>query len=272
MLLLPLAATVYRSFHSDDVDPAFTGFANYTRMLSQPEITRSLVNTLVWVVGSLLLPVLLGLAIAVMTNAVRWGRIARLAVVLPYAISGSAVAIVGNLLLRSDGAVNQMLAAVGLEALARDWLLSWPANTVSTIAISTWQSTGVAVILFLVGLQTIPPETVEAAALDGAAGWRRLRHIILPQLRPVTAVVVGITLANALKTFDLIWVLTQGGPARSSETLAVSMYRESFLLQRPGGGAAIAVVLAVVVVAASWVYLRGQLATDNGTPRTRRPR
>jgi len=115
------------------------------------------------------------------------------------------------------------------------------------------------VILFLVGLQAIPAETIEAGALDGAYGWRRFRHIVFPQLRAVTVVIVGISLVNGLKAFDLIWVLSQGGPARSTETLAVSMYWETFVLQRPGSGAAVAVVLTVVVIAVSWIYLRRQL-------------
>jgi ABC-type sugar transport system permease subunit len=258
VLLVPFVVTVVRSFRSNDLSESFAGIDNYTAMLSTPEVTRSLLNTLIWVAGSLVLPVGLGLAVAVLTNSVRWGPVARLFIVLPYAISGAAVAVVGGFLLRSDGAVNQALRAVGLDSWARNWLLEWPLNVFSAIGVSTWQSTGVAVVLFLVGLQTIPPETMEAARIDGAGGWVLFRRIVVPQLRPVTAVVVGITLANALKTFDMIWVLTQGGPARSSETLAISMYRESFLLQRVGTGSAIAVVLSVVVVAASWVYLRSE--------------
>jgi multiple sugar transport system permease protein len=212
-----------------------------------------------WVIGSLLLPVGLGLSVAVMTSATKWGRWARLAVVMPYAISGSAVAVVGAFMLQTNGAINGLFKAIGLGHFTQQWLLVWPQNTISAILLSTWQSTGVAVVLFMVGLQTIPPETIEAAALDGADGWKRFRHITFPQLRPVTAVVVGITLANALRAFDVIWVLTQGGPARSSETLALSMYRETFLLQNAGQGAAIAVVLTIIVVGASWIYLRSQL-------------
>jgi ABC-type sugar transport system permease subunit len=256
VLLTPFAITVHRGFLTDGVDPGFAGLANYQEMFRDPILVRSLVNTLIWVVGSLLLPVGLGLTIAVMTSATRWGRWARLAIVLPYAISGSAVAVVGAFMLQTDGAVNQLLRAAGLDSLTTQWLLNWPQNTISAILLSTWQSTGVAVVLFLVGLQTVPPETIEAAALDGAEGWKRFRYITFPQLRAVTVVVVGITLANALRAFDLIWVLTQGGPARSSETLALSMYRETFLLQEPGQGSAIAVVLTVVVVGASWSYLR----------------
>jgi ABC-type sugar transport system permease subunit len=262
VLLTPFAVTVYRGFLGDGVDPEFAGLANYQEMFRDPILIRSLVNTLIWVVGSLLLPVGLGLTIAVLTSSTRWGRWARLAVVLPYAISGSAVAVVGAFMLQTDGAVNQLLRAAGLGGLATQWLLNWPQNTISAILLGTWQSTGVAVVLFLVGLRTVPAETIEAAALDGADGWKRFRHITFPQLRAVTVVVVGITLANALRAFDLIWVLTQGGPARSSETLALSMYRETFLLQEPGQGSAIAVVLTVVVVGASWSYLRGSLRSS----------
>ena len=262
VLLVPFSITVYRSFFADGSGEEFTGLTNYAQMFRDPILVRSLVNTLIWVVGSLVLPVGLGLAIAVMTSATRWGRWARLAVVLPYAVSGSAVAVVGAFMLQTNGAVNQLLRAAGLDGLTTQWLLNWPQNTVSAILLSTWQSTGVAVVLFLVGLQTVPAETIEAAALDGADGWKRFRHVTFPQLRAVTVVVIGITLANALRAFDVIWVLTQGGPARSSETLALSMYRETFLLQDAGQGSAIAVVLTIVVVGASWTYLRSNLRSS----------
>lgn len=260
LLTAPFAATLYRSFFNDRlVNQGFTGIDNYERLFSDPAILRSLLNTLFWLVGTVVLPIGLGLSIAVMTNSVSWGRTARLAVVIPYAISGSAVAVVWNFILQSNGALNQALGAVGLGALKHDWLLTWPANTVSMIVANAWQATGIAVILFLVGLQAIPPETIEAASLDGAAGWRRFRDIVFPQLHSVTVVVVGISLVNGLKAFDLIWVLAHGGPARTTETLAVSMYWETFILQRPGAGAAVAVVLTIVVLAASITYLRRQL-------------
>jgi multiple sugar transport system permease protein len=259
VLLVPFALTVYRSVFSDGLDSSFNGLTNYEQIFRDPILVKALTNTLMWVIGSLLLPVSLGLAVAVMTSAMKLGRIMRLAVILPYAVSGSAVAVVGSFMLQRDGAVNELLGAVGLGGLAQQWLLDWPQNTISGILLNTWQGTGVAVVLFMVGLQTIPPETIEAAALDGADGWKRFRYITFPQLRPVTVVVVGITLANALRAFDVIWVLTQGGPARTSETLALSMYRETFLLQNAGQGAAIAVVLTLIVVGASWIYLRTQV-------------
>lgn len=259
VLLVPFAITVYRSVFSDDIHSTFNGPWNYQQIYRDPILVKSLLNTLMWVIGSLLLPVGIGLTVAVMTSATSWGKWARLAVILPYAISGSAVAVVGSFLLQTNGAVNQLLGAFGLGGLSQQWLLLWPQNTISAILLSTWQGTGVAVVLFMVGLQTIPPETIEASALDGADGWQRFRYITFPQLKAVTTVVVGITLANALRAFDVTWVLTQGGPARSSETLALSMYRETFLLQNAGEGSAIAVVLTIIVVGTSWIYLRSQL-------------
>lgn len=261
VLLVPFGMTVYRSFFSDTRVSTFSGLDNYLEIYRDPILAKSLINTFMWVIGSLLLPVAIGLGMAVMTTGLSWGKYARLALILPFALSGTAIAVVGNILLRTDGAINGALASVGLESWQQQWLLDWPLNTVSAILVSVWQGTGVAVVLFMVGLQTIPAETLEAAALDRAGGWRRFWHITLPQLKPVTAVVVGITLANALRTFDVIWVLTQGGPGRSSETLALSMYRETFLRNLPGQGAAIAVVLTIIVVFSSWIYLRNQVRT-----------
>lgn len=258
--LVPFVYTVYRSFFSDAVvDPSFNGLGSYARIVTDPVILRSLLNTLFWLIGTVILPVGLGLAIAAMTNSVNWGPIARLSIVLPYALSGTAVAVVWNFVLQDSGALNAFLDAVGLGGLGQAWLLNWPQNTFVLILANSWQATGVAVILYLVGLQGIPRETIEAAAMDGVAGFKRFRLITFPQLKNTTAVVLGISLANGLKSFDLIWVLTNGGPGRATETLAVSMYWQSFVLQRPGSGAAIAVILTIVVVAVSVGYLRKQI-------------
>ncbi|MFD8685859.1 carbohydrate ABC transporter permease [Streptomyces sp. NPDC059651] len=259
LLLAPFAVTLYRSFFGDGRVSSFTWLTNYGLFLSDPVLAKSIENTLMWVVGTVALPLVLGLGIAVMTSRSGWSRVARLLVVLPYAISGSAVAVVWNFILTTDGAANQALQALGLGSFAQGWLLEWPGNTLVMIVANTWQSTGVAVILFLVGLQTIPPETLEAASLDGADGLRKFWYVVMPQLRTVSVIVVGSSLVNGLKSFDLIWVLTQGGPGRNSETLAVSMYQETFLALRPGAGAAVAVVLTVIVLLASWLYLRRQL-------------
>ncbi|MEV2234113.1 sugar ABC transporter permease [Streptomyces phaeochromogenes] len=265
LLLVPFLVTAWRSLFDDNgVTARFVGLSNYVALFTDPDFGRSLLNTVMWVVGTLVLPVLLGLLLAVLTHSVRWGAVARTAVVIPYALSGSATALLWTFLLRTDGAVNQTLSAVGLGGWQQEWLLNWPMNTLVMIVATTWQATGAALILFLVGLQTIPSETIEAARLDGARGLQLFLRIILPQLRPMTVVVVGMSIVNSLKTFDIVWLLTQGGPGTASETLALTMYRQTFTLNRYGYGAAVSVVLTVVVIAASWLYLRRQVRQRTG--------
>lgn len=263
VLLVPFGYTIMRSFFGTG-DEGFVGVDNYVQLAVDPNLQLSILNTLIWAVGSLLLPVVFGLGIAVMTAEMRLGAVARALIILPYALSGTVVAIIGNMIFTTTGSLNQALQIVGLAPGGQpvEWLLHWPLNVVSAILIASWQSTGVNVVLFMVGLQTIPRETIEAAALDGADGWSRFKEIIFPQLRPATAVVIGLTITNALRAFDVIWVLTVGGPNRTSETLALSMYRESFLLLDPAVGSAIAVVLTIIVVGCSWLYLRRQTGAE----------
>ncbi|HEU5130292.1 MAG TPA: sugar ABC transporter permease [Glycomyces sp.] len=259
LLLVPFLATAYQSLTRDDgFTSSFIGFDNYLALLQDPTFGRSLLNTLLWTVGTLILPVGLGLLIAVLTNAVPGGRWLKYVFVLPYALSGTATAVIWGFILRSDGALNQAIEFFGGDASTSGWLLTWPTNTIVMIVASTWQATGVTVILFMIGLQAIPKEVVQAGELDGASGLRLFWHVVLPQLRPVTIVVVGMSIANSLRVFDLIWLLTKGGPGAASETLAVTMYRQTFILSDYGTGAAVAVILSVIVVGASWFYLRHQ--------------
>lgn len=263
ILLIPLSYTIVRSLFGNG-DVGFVGLDNYVTLFTDPNLQRSLLNTLIFTVGSLILPVAFGLAIAVMTDGSSWGGWARAAVLIPSALAGTVTAIIGNMLFTSSGSINQFLATLGVIDADHPigWLLQWPHNIISAILISSWAATGGNTVLFLVGLRTIPRETLEAAALDGAGGWIRFKDIIFPQLRATTAVVIGLTITNALRAFDVIQVLTKGGPNRTSETLALSMYRQSFLNFDQAVGSAIAVVLSVIVVLCSWFYLRRQIGKE----------
>lgn len=264
-MIVPFLITAGDSFFSDNgLSRTFVGLKNYGALFTDSGFGHAIVNTLMWVAGTLILPVLLGLIFAVLFNSVSWGIVARWAVTIPYALSGSATALMWTFMLQSDGAVNQMLAAVGLDGLQQEWLLHWPMNTITMIVVTAWQGTGAALILFLIGLQSIPTETIEAGRIDGASGVSMFAGVIVPQLRPMTVVVVGISIVNSLKTFDLVWLLTQGGPGTESETLALTMYRETFTLNRYGYGAAVSVVLTIIVVLASWLYLRRQVGSTKG--------
>jgi ABC-type sugar transport system permease subunit len=257
LLIWPFLRSSYLSFTNFKGlgAPEWVGLENYRRLLDDPILTQSMKNTLYWVIGTLVLPIGFGLLIAVMSFDLKGGALYRLPFLMPYALSGTAIASVWQFMLLRDGALNSVLNSVGLESLAQSWLLRPPLNTYAMIIASTWQSVGVTLLLFLIGLQVIPKDPIEAARLDGAEGWRLFKDMTFPLLRPMTIVTVGISLVNSLKTFDIIWIMTQGGPYRSSETLAVTMYRQTFLLFEHGYGAAISVVLSVIVLVASLLYL-----------------
>jgi ABC-type sugar transport system permease subunit len=205
----------------------------------------------------LVLQVGLGLAMALLLSSTVLAKVLKGVFYLPATISAAAVGVIWYFVFNPDqGLLNSALRLFGLGGLAQDWLVNPPTNTFSMIVAFTWQGLGPTMILFLIGLQSIPREPIEAALVDGAGGLRLFWHVTLPLLRPITAVVVGISLINSFKVFDLIWVMTQGGPYRSSETLAVTMYRESFVSFHVGYGAAVAVLLTAIVLVVSIFYLR----------------
>jgi ABC-type sugar transport system permease subunit len=260
LLYLPFLWSLYLSFtnYNGSGAPQWTGLANYGSLFSDPVLGTTLRNTGLWVVGTLVLPVGLGLLIAVLTYNIKGGQWMRLPFLLPYALSGTATAVVWGFVLQDHGVLNSLLATLHLPGGSVSFLQTAPLNTIVMICAQTWQSIGVNLLLFVIGLQSIPREPIEAARIDGARGWNLFRKIIWPLLRPLTAVVVGLALVAGLKTFDVVWIMTQGGPGRSSETLAVTMYRDAFVADNYGYGAAVAVLLTVVGLVVSLLYLRRQ--------------
>jgi ABC-type sugar transport system permease subunit len=172
---------------------------------------------------------------------------------------------VWGFILQTGGALGQALHAVHLPGLNTGWLLDAPTSTIVMIMAASWQSVGVNALLFVVGLQSIPKEPLEAARLDGAEGFTLFRTITWPLLRPLTVVVVGLSIVGSLKTFDIVWVMTQGGPGVSSQTLAVAMYKQTFVTGDYGSGSALAVVLSVLTLAVSVLYLKRQLSPSRNT-------
>ncbi|WP_336207523.1 carbohydrate ABC transporter permease [Nonomuraea sp. LPB2021202275-12-8] len=255
LLYAPFVWTAYLSLTRYDglAPPEWIGFANFTELLDDPVLLTSIRNTLIWVVGTMVLPVGLGLLVAVLSYDIKGGAWYRVPFMLPYALSGAGLALVWSPILSHDGVANQLL---GVDTA---FLQQAPHNTIAMLLVWTWQQLGVNTLLFVVGLQSIPKEPIEAARLDGASGWRLFRHVIWPLMAPLTAVVVGLALVASLKTFDIVWVLTQGGPGRNSETLAVTMYKETFVASDYGYGSTVAVMLTVVAGLASYLYLRRQV-------------
>lgn len=263
LLYVPFLYTLYIGFTNyDGLHPSeFVGLDNFVRFANDPALLTSVRNTLMWVVGATVIPVVLGLLVAVLSHGLKHGTWYRIPFLLPYALSGAGLAVIWGFILQHGGAANQVLTALHVPGGDSSFLQHGPANTISMIIAITWQQLGVNALLFMVGLQSIPTSPLEAARLDGANAWQLFRRITWPLLRPLTTVVVGLSLVASLKTFDIVWVTTQGGPGRSSETLAVTMYRDAFVTGDYGQGAAVAVALTIVTGLVSFVYLKRQLRT-----------
>ncbi len=258
ILIYPIGKTLYLSVtDSEGLTTAnFVGLTNYISFTSDPILRTTLTNVLIWTIATLVLPVSIGLGIAYIVSGVRGSAIYRMIFLIPYVLSGVAVGTLWFNVFETEGMLNRLLKAVGLDSFVSSWLLYAPTNTFAMIIASTWAGTGLVVVLFTIGIQSVPLHTVEAAKLDGANAWVLFWQVVWPQLKYIRAVVIGTALANSLRTFDIVWVMTGGGPARSSETLAVTMYRESFLLNRYGMGSAVAVVLMILVAGVSFFALR----------------
>jgi multiple sugar transport system permease protein len=254
--IFPVIYTTYLGFYSWDlITPRkWVAFNNYLKVFTSPELLNALKNTAFWVVGTLILAVALPLAMAMLINTTRAKTVFKTIFFIPSTLSPTIAAIFWKRALSSQqGALAPILALVGI--VVPPILTNPHTNTFVMIGIAAWQYFGLNLILFLVGLETIPPEPREAAMIDGANTFQTFFRIILPLLRPITLLVVANAIINTIRTFDIPWVVIQGGPGRVSETLAISLYRESFLLFRVGIGSAIAVVLSVFTLAASWRYL-----------------
>lgn len=269
-LYIPVLYTVYLSFTEYDGlgDPMWIGLDNYVEMFQEPAIAMSILNTLAWVLGTLLVPVGLGLLVAYLAYGLPGAAWLRVPFLIPYALSGVAVGVIFSFVLQNGGALSQALAFLGLPGSELRWLQDAPLNTIVMILAASWQGVGVNALLFTVGLQSIPKEPLEAAKVDGAGGFRLFTSMVWPLLRPTTTIVVGLSIVNSLKTFDIVQSMTQGGPNRVSETLGVTMYRETFLNNEYGMGSAVAIFLTVITVAASVIYLRRQLSLGDAAPQT----
>lgn len=233
----------------------FTGLTNYLALIQDAYFLQSAINTLIWVLAALIIPVLIPLALAIIISRTNFHSTYKNIFYLPNAVSPTIGALILTTLLSNYG-LPKLFGLMGFESLDTYWLGIPYVNTFVMIGSSVWQGIGTNLILFVVGLSNIPPEPIEAAQLDGASGLSLYRHVILPLLKPTTVIVLLMAVVNSFKTFDIIWMMSGGGPYRTSETLAVTMYKETFINGKYGYGSAVATVLSVIVLFISWFYLR----------------
>jgi ABC-type sugar transport system permease subunit len=237
---------------------AFIGLDNYTRLLDDPAFWKSLQNTAIWTLVAVTAPLLISLLIALaLDRMTRLSRVVKTMFFMPLALS---LVVVGQIwiwiLSPEDGLLNIALRAVGLADLAMPWLADQDTALGSVLVAWSWQQIALSIIIFLAGLTAVSSELSEAAKMDGVNPWQHFRHVVWPALIPSLVVVVSLALINALKSFDIVYVMTAGGPFRSTETLAVFSYRIAFNSYDSGYASAAAVVLfiltAVIIGAFAW--------------------
>ena len=263
-LLLPLAATFWLSlYQSSGFGPReYVGTGNYRELLGDGTFWRASVNTGVYALLTVPVSLAIGLAVALGINRPLRGRgVLRAVYYVPYVISGVVVAVVGRWVFNENvGVVNRLLDAVGLPTVA------WQSEAVPAMAalvlISVWTKVGFAMVVYLAALQGIPREYLEAARTDGASRWQELRHIVVPLLRPTTVFLVVLGVIESFQVFDIVYVLTGGGPGNATEMLVTYAYAEGFDARRQGYAAAIGVLTYLVVLALTAVWWRRQRSRE----------
>lgn len=261
VIVYPLASAIYLSLFSiytPTLKGRFVGLAHYGYILSSREFWSSLQNNVVWTVSTLALQVVAGILVALMLHQdLRFRALARSLVLFPYFVSTVVAVLVWRWLFNDlHGILNHLLVRTGLVGQPIDWLGTMPNAMISVVLVGAWKYSPFVVIAVLARLQTIPEALYDAAKVDGAGPVARFFDVTLPQLRSVLVVVVLLRAIWDFKEFDLIYLLTGGGPVISTQTLPLLVYKEAFALDEMGRAAAYAVAMMLVMLAFMVLYLR----------------
>ncbi len=261
VIVYPLVSALYLSLFrifTPTLQGNFIGFANYAELAASPEFWRSLLNTAVWTVLTLTLQIVFGVAAALMLNqAMVMRSLARSLILFPYFVSTVVAVLVWRWLFNDlYGILNHLAMWTGLLSIPLDWLGSMPNAMVSIVLVGAWKYFPFVVIAVLARLQTIPEALYEAARIDGAGAWSRFTDVTLPQLKDVLMVVILLRAIWDFKEFDLIYLLTGGGPVIATQTLPLMVYKEAFGLNDMGRASAVAVAMMLVMLSFMLLYLR----------------
>jgi multiple sugar transport system permease protein len=261
VVVYPLVSAIYLSLFSiytPTMEGEWVGFDNYSRLLQSAEFWRSLLNNVIWTAGTLTLQLVFGILVALMLHQnLIFRSLARSLVLFPYFLSTVVAVLVWRWLFNDlYGVLNHMLMWAGVLDMPLDWLGSIPNAMVTLIFIGAWKYFPFVVIAVLARLQSIPDELYEAAKIDGAGPIARFMDVTLPQLKEVLIVVALLRTIWDFKEFDLIYLLTGGGPIISTQTLPLMVYKEAFALNQMGGASAVAVLMMVVMLVFMTLYLR----------------
>jgi raffinose/stachyose/melibiose transport system permease protein len=265
-VLFPIVQAVHYSFFKwNGLTPLtdFVGLANYQRALAEPVFQGAVQHNVFVIVLSLVVQIPFALGLALILSHRFWGRTTlRLVFFAPYVIAEVITGVVWSLLLQPGGLAEGALGAVGLGSLYQPWLADPSTVMLAMFFIISWKYFGFHMILLLAGLQAIPHELEEAAAIDGATRRQAIRYVTLPLLGPTLRVSIFLSIIGALQLFDLIWVTTGGGPVNASNTMATYMFDWGFKRFQLGYGSAVAVILFVFALVLALAYQRWVLRRD----------
>ena len=255
LMVFPVLYTFFLSFTNWNLTSgsplSFVGLNSYTRVLTEPRFLHALTRTFLFTIFAVAIEGVLGVAIAIILNRAFVGKsLAKLLLLLPLVATPVAVGIVFNLFFDpTTGLANFILKSVGLPQGL--WVSSAASVLPSLIIVDVWQWTPMITLIVLAGLAGLSDEPMEAAHVDGASEWQILRYVTIPMLMPVILTAMILRLIDALKTFDIIFAMTGGGPGYASETLNIMGYKYSFEYFRMGQSSVILVVLFIVVFGCS---------------------
>ncbi len=262
--LFPLGWTVWESLHHHDLrmpwlGRPFVGLANYAEILGDGRFWGAMLHTAFFTAVSVALEVGLGLFLALALNRAFRGRgLVRAAVLVPWALPTVVAGLLWRFLFDAQaGIANAVLLGLGMIDEPVVWLVQAATAWVPVILADVWKSTPFVALLLLAGLQGIDPALHEAAAVDGAGAWRQLWHVTLPLLRPALAVALIFRTLDAFRVFDLLYVLTGGGPGTATEPIALYAFNALFSNLRFGYGAALSVIVFLVTFLLALLYLKG---------------
>ena len=250
----------------------FVGLRNYDSVLHNQVFTDAFVHNITIVVLSILVQLPLGLAIALLLNRNIWGRgVLRTIIFVPYVLAEVIAGVVWFQLLQPQyGVVDSLAEAIGLRGPEQGWLGTPDYALFTVFVVLTWKYLGLAVILFLAGLQSIPEELYEAAQIDGASWWQVQRRITVPLLGPTLRVWAFLSMIGSLQLFDMVWILTGGGPANATTSMATFLVTEGTKRQNYGIAAAASVILFAVALVMALLYQFFVLRRDVTTSKAAR--
>ncbi len=260
-IIWPLFSSFYYSvtnWNGFSSDYSFVGFDNFAKITTDRLFLQAAINTSIWIAAAVVLPTGLGLGLALLLDSrVAGARVFKSIFYLPICLSAVIVGQIWIWIYQPDwGLLNTVISQVSGEKFKYAWLAKPDTALWSVIIAWSWQQTGLAMVIYLAGLTAIPEDLLEVCEIEGAKRWQRVWHVILPLLTPSTVVVVALSVINSLKGFDILYIMTGGGPFNSSDTLAMHMYNESFKKYLMGYGSAISVVLFLIAMAVIGLYFQ----------------